>query len=125
MARTKPYDVVLKIYRQAYKESEPSVDFDELVANTPYSSFVDGKWVEHPEADAMSEDERRMHVKYNGWKKKIPFEDYYLDNDRYSQIVESIIKRHRSLSESEKKGVRFEAYLGCGPSSCKKEKKDD
>lgn len=120
MARTKPYDVVLKIYRQAYKESEPSVDFDELVRNTPYSTFENGKYVEHPEAQMMTEEQIKRCVKYEGWKKKIPYEDYYLDGERYSQIVESTIKRHRSLSEGDKKAIKFEAYLGCGPTSHKK-----
>lgn len=121
MARTKPYDVVLKIYRQAYKESEPSVDFDELVRNTPYSTFVNGEYVEHPEAQMMTADELNRKVKYEGWKKKIPYENYYLDGERYSQIVESTIKRHRSLSERDKQSIKFEAYLGCGPSSRKKD----
>ena len=125
MARTKPYDVVLEIYRKAYKEAEPSVDFDELVKKTPYSSFDNDKWVEHPEAMNMTEDEIKFRVKYNGWKKKIPYEDYYLDNDRYSEIVESTIKEHKRLSKSDISGIKFEAYLGCGPSSRKKETNDD
>lgn len=81
--------LIWDIYRDLYKNSTPSVNFDELVENATLNERGE---------------------------KVIPFMDYYIDQDKMDEIVESHLKRKR-LSEWEIKGIKFQVYLGCSPTS--------
>jgi hypothetical protein len=85
----KLFDAAMDCYRELYKESTPSADFDELVAN------------------ATINEQGQKIIDYNA---------YRLDRIKYEEIVESHIKKNKFKSY-EAKGFRIEMYLGCGPSS--------
>lgn len=85
--QTKLYNLVMDCYRELYRESTPSADFDELVKNAP-----------------INDDGQKM-IDYNA---------YELDFDKYGEIVEKYIKKGK-LSYFEVKGFRFEMALGSGP----------
>jgi hypothetical protein len=51
-------------------------------------------------------------------KKPEFYRNYYLPNDKFKQIVEKILKRHK-LSPRERRKVEFEVYLGASPTSHK------
>lgn len=94
---TKVGKTIWDIYRDLYKQSEPSADFDELYRTAP--KVKDSLGVE-----------RTM----------IPYNDFYLDDSAYNSIVDRHINRNKwKLSDSELMSVRVEAYLGCGPTSVK------
>jgi hypothetical protein len=46
--------------------------------------------------------------------------NYYLPNDKFKQIVDKILKRHK-LSPRERRYVEFEIYLGASPTSHKED----
>lgn len=104
--------ILFKIYEALYKKSTPSADFYELLEKSPWCSLEEGKYVEHPESAKMTHDECIA----NGWVKKIPYDDYTLDSDIYDETVTKILKRYK-LEDHERKALRFEAYLGCGPTA--------
>lgn len=91
-------DVVFDVYRELYKKATPSADFDELWANAEIND--DGQRVIH-------------------------YMDYYLDKDEYNAIVDKYVKRFKRRGEAFTNGLKFEAYLGCGPTSHKKERSDN
>lgn len=97
MGRKSLTDVVLDIYRELYKNATPSADFDKLV-------------------EQASVDQRG--------RKVIPYMNCYLDKDKYEKIVDKWIKRYRRRGEAFTNGIKFEAYLGCGPSYSKKAEND-
>jgi hypothetical protein len=74
-------------YKELYKESTPSADFDELVKNA-----------------TINEQGQKM----------IDFDAYEIDFDKYHEIVEKYIKKIK-LTSYEERGFRFEMFLGCGP----------
>ena len=78
------------IYRQLYKEAEPSVDFDELIKSEETSN--------------------------ENW-----FMNYFLDEEREVEIIESFLKKHK-CTPIERKKIRAEIYLGAAPTSAKKVK---
>ena len=78
------------IYRQLYKEAEPSADFDELIKSEEVSK--------------------------ENW-----FMNYFLEEDREVEIIESLLKKHK-CTPVERKKIRMEVYLGCAPSSVKNKK---
>lgn len=93
--------LVHSIYKELYLQATPSVDFDELV-----------------EEAKKNPDEKGLI--------KIPFEDYYLDNVKLSEIVEQKLKESAlKLSTYEKDCIRHEIYLGSSPSSSRKKDKLD
>lgn len=93
--KTKVDRVLLGIYRHLYKESTPSANFDLLV--------------QRAEATNSRDSQGRL---------EIPFDEYFLDKDRYEEIVDEHLKKSK-LNTMEKKAVSFQAYLGCGPTSYK------
>jgi len=127
--REKLYD----LYTLLYKEATPSADFRTLVANAPwikrndhpkkYFNMSKEEQVEFDKtfvketiipADSMTTEEAQL----GGFKKKIDFDAYYLDEVTYNAIVENFIKdRNNKLTSLEKRGFKVEAYLGCGPTS--------
>lgn len=90
-------DLLMDTYRELYANSTPSVDFDMLV-----------------ESAEIGED----------GLKHIPYQDYYIDDDKYKEIVKRNMAKMR-MSKSEKDDFKMAAYLGCGPSSCKKDENLD
>lgn len=94
---TKTGKTIWDIYRDLYRQSEPSVDFDELYMTSPKEKDTFGI-------------ERTM----------IPYNDYYLEDSAYNNIVDRHLSRNKwKLTENELLSVRVEAYLGCGPTSTK------
>jgi hypothetical protein len=51
-------------------------------------------------------------------KKPEFYKNYYLPHDKFKQIVEKILKRHK-LSPRERREIEFEIYLGASPTSAK------
>jgi hypothetical protein len=82
-------------YRELYKESTPSADFDELVNNAPIN---------------------------DEGQKMIDFNAYEIDFDKYNEIVEKYIKKIK-LTPYEERGFRFEMFLGSGPRTKIREEK--
>ena len=94
--------IIWDIYRELYRNATPSIDFDELVRISKVQRDANGV-------------ERTM----------IPYEDYTLSDDIYNMIVERHIEKHRKeLTEPDIMGIKFEAYLGCGPTSIYKDKEN-
>ena len=105
-------EILFKIYAALYKESEPQADFYELAENAPWCSMENGQWVIHPEAKDMTQEECLA----KKWVKKIDYENYVLDSDKYDKIVNRILNRHK-LSAYDRRALKIEAYLGCGPTA--------
>lgn len=101
MRKSKAQKVLDKIYTKLYEEASPSVNYDEFIEACIASGKTreeDGKFI-------------------------VPYDYYFLDREKNEKIIESIVNRHK-LSEFEKRGVRFHAYLGHGPTSRVVEVKD-
>lgn len=100
-AKTKAEKVLHKIYTKLYEEASPSVNYDEFIEACiarGKTREVDGKFI-------------------------VPYDYYFIDSEKNEKIIESIVNRYK-LSEFEKRGVRFHAYLGHGPTSRVVEVKD-
>lgn len=91
MRLKKILELIQEIYRDLYKNSTPSADFDELVAN----------------AELNERGEKIIH-----------FMDYYLEKGKFDEIVESHLKG-RKLTERELRVIKFQIYLGASPTSTK------
>ena len=84
-------EIIRNIYRDAYKAADPPADYDELMDNPPVKVFGDGSI--------------RREIDYDGHK---------IGETRFSEIVESHIKKNKLKSEVADK-VRFGAFFGLGP----------
>jgi hypothetical protein len=83
----KDKEILWEMYREAFKLSTPSADFDELVNNATTNEFG---------------------------QKEIPFMDYECDEEVLENIVETTMKRHKVPTWRRKQfSVAF--YLGCSP----------
>lgn len=91
MRLKKIVELIQEIYRDLYKNSTPSADFDELVAN----------------AEINERGEKIIH-----------FMDYYLEKEKFDEIVESHLKG-KKLTDRELRSIKFEIYLGASPTSRK------
>lgn len=80
-------DIMFEIYRDMYKNSEPSADFDFLVKTAEISD--DGK-------------------------KIIPYDKYFIEKSMYDKIIEEHILLN-GLNENEKKAIIINSALGCSP----------
>lgn len=84
-------NLILDIYRELYKQSTPSADFDELVNNA-------------------SLNERGQKI--------IDYNSHELEHDKFEVIINQKIKEHKiRLKDYEKKRLTFQVYLGCSPKS--------
>lgn len=79
--------IIWSIYRELYKNAEPSADFDEL-----YDS-----------AEINSEGQR-----------EIPFMDYTISEEVFDRIIEEYFKG-KKLPKLKKNSIRMNLYLGCSP----------
>lgn len=104
--------LVNETYRMLFKEATPSADYDELLKNCCRYGDEENKIV-FTEAPLSDEELRRR-----GWKKAIDFMSYYLDKERYQEIVESQAEKYK-LKGYELSGFRTTMYLGWGPTSYK------
>lgn len=92
MNRLKKLDrLIWDIYRDLYKNSTPSANFDELVENATLNELG---------------------------QKEVPFMNYYIDQDKMDEIIESHLKQKR-LTNREVRAIKFQVYLGCSPTSKK------
>lgn len=89
--RKKVAELVMDCYRELYRESTPSADFDKLVEEAPLN---------------------------DRGEKEIDFMAYYLPFDRYTEISDKY-KDMISDKSPYKKSFQFEIALGCGPTSAK------
>lgn len=80
-------EILFDIYRDLYKASEPSADFDYLV--------------ETAEID-----------KYG--RKIIPYDKYFIDQTIMESIIQNHMVKNK-LTKREKNAISFEIYLGCSP----------
>jgi len=85
--QTKLYNLIMDCYRELYKESTPSADFDELVKNAPIN---------------------------DEGQKMIDFNAYEIDFGKNHEIVEKYIKKGK-LTYLEERGFKIEMFLGCAP----------
>lgn len=104
------YSYIIEAYNQLYAASVPSVSFDELSASC--TTYVDYNDKDITFDAPLSEEERES----KGLRKKINFYAYWIPQDKYQQICDSIEKKHR-LKKLDSTTYRFHAYLGCGPTS--------
>lgn len=86
----KASEIIKNIYRDAYKAADPPADYDELKANPPMKVFRDGR------------------------RREIDYDEHKIGETRFSEIVESHIKKNKLKSEVADK-VRFGAFFGLGP----------
>ena len=89
----KENDAIMDCYTELFANSNPPADFKELMDNAPLNEMG---------------------------QKEIDFMSYEIDRDKYDEIVESMIKKHKF------KGYRIQMFkntiaLGCSP-AFKKEK---
>lgn len=101
---------VLECYEELYKAAVPSVSFQHL--NETCTVYEDSDYREHVTETPLTDIERET----RGWRKKIPMDAYYLPREKYEGIVSAIEKKYK-MSKSEKIRFRFQAYLGCGPTT--------
>lgn len=90
--RKKIADLVWECYRELYRESTPSADFDSLVENAPTN---------------------------DRGEKEVDYMAYYLSQEKYTEIVAKYLDMISDKSYY-KSGFRFEMALGCSP-TCAKE----
>lgn len=103
MAREKKDDrVIRETYEMLYAESYPKADFTELKES---AFIIDDRERFIAEAKDFNPDEYR-----GEWKRRIIYEAYFLDRDRFHEIVESQKKKNRMS-----RGFDW-IYLGAGPS---------
>lgn len=114
LSEKKTRQLINETYRMLFKESTPSADYDELVANC--CRYADDHGQIHTTEKPLSVEE----MIDRGWKKAIDYMSYYLDKDRYSEIVESQAKKYK-VRGMELSQFRTTMYLGWGPTSCKPE----
>lgn len=89
--KNKIEELILNIYRELYKASTPQADFDKLMSEAAFNERGE---------------------------KEIPFMDYEIEEDRMERIVEYMLSRKSCgmiLKGYEKRGIRFNVYLGCSP----------
>jgi hypothetical protein len=79
--------IVLDIYRELYKNSTPSADFDKLVEEAEYNEMGE---------------------------RVIPYMDYEIEKEKFDEIVETKLKGVK-LNKWYKRSIRFNVYLGCSP----------
>jgi hypothetical protein len=79
--------ILWDIYRELYLNSEPSVDFDELVENAKTND--NGEFI-------------------------IDFDSYVIDEKSMENIIEARLKKNKIIGYK-KKLFRTSVYLGCSP----------
>lgn len=87
MKTNKLEKIILEIYRELYKNSEPKADFDELMKTDQRDSIG------------------RILIK---------FEDYKIDQTDYDNIVKIILSKYK-LQDYEKNMIKNTVVLGCSP----------
>jgi hypothetical protein len=85
--RNNSIELITNIYRELYKNSTPSADFDELVKNATTNELG---------------------------QLEIPSMDYEISEEIFNEIVETNLKQNR-LSKWYKNGIRNTIMLGCSP----------
>ena len=80
-------DILFDIYRDLYKNSSPSADFDVLV-----------------ETAELDEHGRKI----------IPYDKHFIDKDLSEEIVNKHISMN-GLSDREASAIKIESCLGCAP----------
>jgi hypothetical protein len=89
MKKSKIEKALLECYIEAYKNSTPSADFNELVANAK-----------------VDEDGRKV----------IEYKKYKCKHETMSEILEKKAKKYK-LNERQIKVLNFNFWLGCSPMS--------
>jgi len=93
MKETKEQKIIWQIYRELYKASTPSADFDELVNSAE---------------------------KNKKGQKIIPFNDYEISEKDYNEIIDRNIKG-KKLTKLSQQMIRNTVALGCSPRFKRKE----
>lgn len=87
MKESKEQKIIWQIYRELYRASTPSADFDLLVENAEINKLG---------------------------QKVILFNDYEISLEDYNEIVERNLKGQR-LTKLKKQAIRNSCMLGCSP----------
>ena len=90
-------DIVFDIYRDLYKNSTPSADFDELLES----------------AEIMEDGRKNIH-----------YENYEIDGDLMDEIIEKHMKENK-LKKDERTAVKINVYLGASPVTKRKENENN
>lgn len=107
-------EIVIETYRILYKEATPSADFDKLRDECCQYIDENGNTIKLDEPLSTDEVIRR------GWRKDIQFHKYYLDRNRYKEIVDEQIRKYK-IKGRDVSVFSMSVYLGCGPTSKKPE----
>ena len=89
-------EIIFDCYRELYKESTPSADFDALLEAAP--------------SDNMG-------------RKVIKYDDYYIPREKFEEIAEKHKKRMK-MYRHEEHAYGIAVYLGASPSSKNKKEHD-
>ena len=87
MTNKKLDQALLECYRELYKNSEPSADFDKLM-----------------ETDIVNERGQKV----------IDFDSYIIDTNKMEVIIEDICKKYK-IKDYYKQTLKTTVYLGCSP----------
>jgi hypothetical protein len=93
VATKKEEDLIWGIYRELYKESTPSADFDKLVEEAPVDS---------------------------SGRKYIAFRDYEIPENKFNEILDKQLKGRR-ITKLKQRMIRNTILLGCSPKFKKEE----
>lgn len=88
LATKKEEEAMFECYRLLYANSEPQADFDKLVENAEFN-------------------ERGQKV--------IDFNAYEISEEKFSEILEDIIKKYKIKPAYRASAFRNSIYLGCSP----------
>lgn len=87
MKKDKEDEILLEMYRRAYKASTPSGDFDKMLAEAEINELG---------------------------QKVIPFNDYECEMEVLEQIVKDVIKEYK-VPKHRQEAFRVSFMLGCSP----------
>ena len=100
--------IIRETYSLLYSAATPSCDFEEMIKHCGYIDKNNAD-LDIPAGSLTEEDVKQMGIKI-----KVPYNDYTLDEDKFSEIMESQIERYK-LTKMEKEIFKFNIYLGCSP----------
>ena len=86
--------IIMETYTELYANCTTPVDFDLLVESSPRDE--------------------------NG-KRMIPYEDYFIDENLFEEIVRRKIKQYH-IKKHDQGSFRFAIYMGCSPTTIQEEK---
>ena len=107
MSSGKVLDKILnEIYEELYKRATPHASFKKLVKEAP--------WIDK-DGNAPPEDKDDDWCKENGFKKDIHYKDYVISKKSAESAIDSIIGKHKKLTDYDVKVLMHNLAKGCAP----------